>query len=95
MRADNNNTRVSTIKDTHLQNEGNIPMNTNKCKTCTEYNCKNCLKNDKINSAEETMLQEMHESIKKIPLPDGTTQFSVKYVTNSPLSQSFPSNTSN
>ena len=37
----------------------------------------------------------MRENLNKIPLPDGTTQFSVKYVTNSPLSELFPSKTSN
>ena len=62
---------------------------------CTKFNCKDCLKNSKINSAENSVLQEMRENLKKIPMPDGTIQYSIKYVTNAPLSESFPSKSSN
>ena len=70
-------------------------MSASKCKACTKYNCKSCLKNDKISPGEEAVLQEMGEIIKKISLLDGTTQFVIKYIKNSPLENSFYSSTSN
>ena len=81
--------------DIYLQIEGNIPLNSEKYRTFTQFNYKDCLKSSKINQVEDAVLQEMRENLKKIPQPDGTSQFSIKYVVNSPLSDPFPNSSSN
>ena len=43
----------------------------------------------------ESVLNDMREGMEKIQLPDGTKRFQVKYVTQVPLNQSFPSDLSN
>ena len=97
MKADNRDSRLPSMKesiilDSYIINEGAVQDKSTKCRKCTAANCKECLKAEKVNHKEETVLMEMKESIKKVKLADGLYQFHVLYVTYEHIFTSSSSN---
>ena len=100
LKSDSLKIRIPVMKelnllDEYIHNEGNLPTQSTKCKDCIQENCKNCIKYSRSNPAQLAVIEEMKEKIVKEDKEDGTSQHSVRYVTETPLDQIFTPKVSN